>query len=230
MESSSRNLLLLVLCGFACGCTRTPESTTAPREAVVKQPTKCEIILDGRDKASKDCSSGNFGACQDIAGWTREVIMEGCTSSGSRSDGNASTDESEVEEDAAAQSYGDVADSTENENPDEAIVRSESEDAEMPSTVAESSASGPSFTCRAGLSPSEATICGDSSLASLDSELSHSYQTALHATDAKQDAVRRSYLVSMQRQWLKERNKQCGADAACLEEFMKSRIDELDAK
>lgn len=85
----------------------------------------------------------------------------------------------------------------------------------------------PSFTCEEGALPSETAICSNRSLAVLDRELAVAYRNALKQVDRSQDNVKRSYLVSMQRQWLIERNKQCEADAVCLEEYMKSRIAEL---
>lgn len=78
------------------------------------------------------------------------------------------------------------------------------------------------FDCNKASTPTEKTICADSTLSSADSRLS-----ALFALK-KQEFGSDPALVSTQRQWLQLRNA-CGDDAPCLHDAYEKRKEQLEA-
>jgi uncharacterized protein len=79
--------------------------------------------------------------------------------------------------------------------------------------LAATSASAQSFNCRAASSATEATICQDAELASLDERLARAY--------ARSDSSRHE-----QRRWLRHRDR-CGMRRGCIEAFYRQRLREL---
>ncbi len=43
-------------------------------------PSKCDLIAQREVDTRRQCDSGNFNACRDIAGWVANKVMEGCSS------------------------------------------------------------------------------------------------------------------------------------------------------
>jgi serine protease Do len=80
----------------------------------------------------------------------------------------------------------------------------------------------PSFSCNGRLSPAEAAICSDDSLASLDRQLAALYGSKLRSLPASQQAE----LESMQTTWLAERNS-CGTNKSCIRNAYEVRISSL---
>lgn len=86
------------------------------------------------------------------------------------------------------------------------------------STSAATPAFAASFDCRKASTEVELAICGDPHLSRLDSELGTVYKARL----AIDPDLRRSQI-----DWIRERNRRCGPDAACLARMVRERIDEL---
>lgn len=78
-----------------------------------------------------------------------------------------------------------------------------------------------SFNCAKAESAVERTICGSRTLAAYDRSVAAAYRGRLRVADKPRTAVQEA-----QRQWLKARDA-CGADAACLEQSMRQRVDDL---
>lgn len=53
------------------------------QKEVVAAPSKCELIERGEAETRRQCDSGNFNACRDIAGWVANKVMEGCVTGSS---------------------------------------------------------------------------------------------------------------------------------------------------
>jgi uncharacterized protein YecT (DUF1311 family) len=78
-----------------------------------------------------------------------------------------------------------------------------------------------SFDCAKAESAVEKTICGSRTLAAYDRSVAAAYRGRLLRTDKP-----RAVIQQAQREWLKTRDA-CGADAACLEQNMRQRVDDL---
>jgi uncharacterized protein len=88
--------------------------------------------------------------------------------------------------------------------------------------IAGSAAAQASFDCSKATTPTELTVCGDPSLASIDRQLDVAYNSAL-ANAANDRALRQS-----QRDWLADLQL-CGEDPFCIEESYADRIAVLDS-
>jgi uncharacterized protein YecT (DUF1311 family) len=86
----------------------------------------------------------------------------------------------------------------------------------------------PSFNCAKAALPAERAICASLPLAAFDRSVADSYSYVVqHLTEVgDQDALKRAR--AEQRAWLPQRNA-CGADAACLQKSMETRLQELSA-
>ncbi|MHB1202493.1 MAG: lysozyme inhibitor LprI family protein [Acidithiobacillus sp.] len=82
----------------------------------------------------------------------------------------------------------------------------------------------PAAQCSRAATPTEGALCANPQLRALDAELAEAYHHAL-ATTAK-GSTGRQELIAEQRAWLQERDV-CKADASCLEEEYRSRIQTL---
>jgi peptidoglycan hydrolase-like protein with peptidoglycan-binding domain len=81
----------------------------------------------------------------------------------------------------------------------------------------------PSFDCARAGNQAERAICSSAQLATLDRQLSATYQAAISSRPGSADGIRRD-----QRNWLRQRN-QCGSNQACLAAQMQDRINLLSA-
>ena len=85
MTNLSIKACFIVLFAICSGCGKSIDNSSESEPVLAKEPTQCEIIIQGRDDAVVECNAGKFGKCQEIAGWTAEIIMQGCSSSQSDS-------------------------------------------------------------------------------------------------------------------------------------------------
>ena len=84
------------------------------------------------------------------------------------------------------------------------------------------SQAGSSFSCSANLLPSEAVICSDDGLASLDRQLAALYGSTLRKLPPDQQAA----LEAAERIWVAERN-QCRTNKSCMGNAYQARISSL---
>ena len=87
------------------------------------------------------------------------------------------------------------------------------------------SAQAASFDCNKAGNTIEWTICGDSRLSELDSEMGSLYRQALRAPFLNSEAIRAD-----QRRWLRQRNRECGRERDpyyCLGYQMEERVKHL---
>ena len=93
-------------------------------------------------------------------------------------------------------------------------------------------AATPSFACTGALSPTEAVICADDSLAALDRVLAAAYKNKFDGMPVESgnalDEVVKSLAIT-QNAWLAHRNS-CGADRACIRKAYQARITGLTAE
>lgn len=82
---------------------------------------------------------------------------------------------------------------------------------------------GPSFSCSAGLSPTEHAICADENLWPKDRALSAIYFYVRGLYNRAEDRER---LLGVQREWLGIRDS-CGGDAGCLNQVYDGRLHDL---
>jgi uncharacterized protein len=85
-----------------------------------------------------------------------------------------------------------------------------------------STASAASFNCYGRLNVTEATICANPQLSTLDSRMANAY---FRATGASSPALRKR-LQREQAAWLRYRNG-CGGGVGCLQSVYVSRINEM---
>ncbi|HET7561230.1 MAG TPA: lysozyme inhibitor LprI family protein [Rhodanobacteraceae bacterium] len=78
-----------------------------------------------------------------------------------------------------------------------------------------------SFDCAKASSVVEKTICDSRALATYDRSVAAAYRGRLLRTDKPRAVIQKA-----QRRWLKTRDA-CGANAACLEQSMRQRVDDL---
>jgi uncharacterized protein len=83
-------------------------------------------------------------------------------------------------------------------------------------------AASPSFTCSGHLLPTEAVICSDNDLASLDRQLAAVYDSWFKRLSAAQQAE----LKATEKTWVAERNS-CGINKSCISNTYKVRISSL---
>jgi uncharacterized protein YecT (DUF1311 family) len=97
--------------------------------------------------------------------------------------------------------------------------------------VDESAPPQASFDCKKAQSPTENAICGSRSLASYDQSVGEAFESWKSQYATEDEAIRRERekIVASQHAWIQERNA-CGADPACLEKSMKTRIDAILAE
>ena len=76
----------------------------------------------------------------------------------------------------------------------------------------------PGFSCSGNLFPTEAVICSDQGLASLDRQLAAVYGSKLRNLPADQQAE----LKATERTWVAERNR-CGTDRSCIRNAYQAR-------
>ena len=81
---------------------------------------------------------------------------------------------------------------------------------------------GPSFPCSGNLLPTEAVICSDETLASLDRQLAGAYRSKLENLPAAQ----RTGFEASERTWVAERNR-CGENKSCIGKAYQARISSL---
>lgn len=91
-------------------------------------------------------------------------------------------------------------------------------------TVPHMSSVKPSFDCTQAQTPTELAICSNDDLSRLDSEMAQTYRHTMATQPSDQVASIRA----SQRQWVEQRAAQCGADGACIQSSLQSRINELD--
>jgi len=90
-------------------------------------------------------------------------------------------------------------------------------------TVVSNPLAAASFNCDKAQTKTEKAICGNQQLSDLDSQLGQLY-AKLKKTLAKEQV---NTLKTKQRQWLEQRDKDCGDDTLCLFNQYQQRLDEL---
>ena len=80
-----------------------------------------------------------------------------------------------------------------------------------------------SFNCKAAKSPDEKTVCGDTVLGLLDSEMSQKYKKIINKLSGKE----KDSAIDGQTGWIAER-KDCKRNVYCLRKLYVERINELD--
>lgn len=103
------------------------------------------------------------------------------------------------------------------------IPESETAAASQPPQSASVRAYSPSFLCSAASTATEHAICGNEQLALLDRMLAKAYSASL----ARLNGAQRSELMSGQKNWLKQRDADCGGDVACLQATIEDRLEHL---
>jgi uncharacterized protein len=83
-------------------------------------------------------------------------------------------------------------------------------------------AANPSFSCTGNLSPTEAVICSDDSLAALDREFAAAYQKMYASFPHSEQTT----LASVQTAWLAQRNA-CRTDKTCIRDAYLTRLSQL---
>ena len=83
-------------------------------------------------------------------------------------------------------------------------------------------AATPSFSCAANLAPTEAVICSDDSLATLDRQLASAYAKMYASFPANE----RSTLTSVEKAWVAQRNA-CRTDKTCIRNAYLARLKQL---
>lgn len=82
-------------------------------------------------------------------------------------------------------------------------------------------ASAASFDCAKAGTPTEKTICKDATVSKLDEEVAAAFRTAQAFWPA---GNWKAYILTEQRNWLKDRNSICKADVACLKDDYDRRL------
>jgi uncharacterized protein YecT (DUF1311 family) len=83
-----------------------------------------------------------------------------------------------------------------------------------------------SFNCDKAESDTEKAICGNRTLASLDTSVSRSYSWYRQEAARLDNRELQTKLVTQQKAWLKQRNA-CASDATCLQKSMQNRLESL---
>jgi uncharacterized protein YecT (DUF1311 family) len=89
------------------------------------------------------------------------------------------------------------------------------------STASTSAVHAASFDCAKAGTPTEKAICKDSAVSKLDEEVAAAFKTAQAFWPA---GNWKAYILTEQRNWLKDRNSICKADAACLKQDYERRL------
>ena len=90
--------------------------------------------------------------------------------------------------------------------------------------AAATSASATSFNCYGHLTHTEATICGNARLSSLDSQMAAAYKALIRSAQYSGPSI--SSIKANQRLWLGYRNA-CGTNVSCLTTQYVQKIDDL---
>ena len=88
--------------------------------------------------------------------------------------------------------------------------------------IAPAASAAPSFSCGGNLAPTEAVICSDNSLATLDRELAAAYARMYASFPASE----RGTLTAVQKGWLAQRNA-CRTDKTCIRNAYQARLRQL---
>lgn len=89
-------------------------------------------------------------------------------------------------------------------------------------SAAPAAAATPSFSCAGNLAPTEAVICSDDSLATLDRQLASAYSKMYASFPVSE----RGTLTSVQKAWLAQRNA-CRTDKTCIRNAYLVRLKQL---
>lgn len=89
-------------------------------------------------------------------------------------------------------------------------------------SVLPAAAASPSFSCAGKLAPTEAVICSDDSLATLDRQLTAAYAKMYASFPASE----RGTLTAVQKGWLAQRDA-CRTDKTCIHNAYQARLKQL---